>query len=58
MLHAAFPETRSQKIDDYSAVAKEFYDNRLKRLLDSTKQKLFPMESMALYTYKKQKKRN
>jgi SecD/SecF fusion protein len=36
-VHAAFPETRNQKIDDYSAVAKEFYDNRLKRLLDSTK---------------------
>ncbi|TMI61618.1 MAG: protein translocase subunit SecDF [Bacteroidetes bacterium] len=38
-VHAAFPETRSQKIDDYSAVAKEYYDNRLKRLLDSTKTK-------------------
>jgi SecD/SecF fusion protein len=36
-VHAAFSETKNQKIDDYSAVAKEFYDNRLKRLLDSTK---------------------
>ena len=54
-VHATFPETKSQKIDDYSAVAKEFYDNRLKRLLDSTKTKTVSYGINGAVSYQKAK---
>lgn len=54
-VHAAFPETINQKIDDYSAVAKEFYDSRLKRLLDSTKTKTVTYGINGAISYQKAK---
>jgi SecD/SecF fusion protein len=54
-VHAAFPETRNQKIADFGSAAKEYYDKRLERVLDSTKGKTVTYGINGAISYQKAK---
>lgn len=54
-VNAQFPETRKLNPDDYPTAARDLYDNRLKRLLDSTKTKVLTYSVNGPVTYQKAK---
>jgi len=53
--HLQFPETNKLKPADYTGAARDFYDARLKRLLDSTKTKVVTYGINGAVTYQKAK---
>jgi SecD/SecF fusion protein len=54
-VHAQYPETAKMKLADYPAAAKELYDTRLKRLLDSTRDKTLTYAINGPVSYQKAK---
>ena len=54
-VNAQYPETRNQKLADFSAAPKELYDTRLREILDNTKPKILTYGINGGVSYQKAK---